>query len=167
MRPVAADYFHARLEYCFYIQYFASMKTSPLKPAADVRPDALPLFATAVRAGFPSPADDFVETPLDIHDYLVKHPAATFFARAEGDSMTGFGIFNGDLLIVDRALQPRHGDVVIAALDGELTCKVLDLNNQLLRAGNRRYPPIELHDNAELLIEGVVIHSVRHHRCSR
>lgn len=143
------------------------MKTAPLKPAADVRPDALPLFATAVRAGFPSPADDFVETPLDIHDYLVKHPAATFFARAEGDSMTGFGIFSGDLLIVDRALQPQHGDVVIAAIDGELTCKVLDLHNRLLRAGNRRYPPIELHDNAELLIEGVVIHSVRHHRCSR
>ena len=143
------------------------MKTVPLKAATEVPSDPQPLFATAVRAGFPSPADDFVETPLDIHDYLVKHPAATFFARAEGDSMVGLGIHDGDLLIVDRALQPRHGDVVIAAIDGELTCKVLDLQSQLLRAGNRRYPPIELHDSADLLIEGVVIHSVRHHRCSR
>ena len=81
--------------------------------------------------------------------------------------MIGFGIFSGDLLIVDRALQPQHGDVVIAAIDGELTCKVLDLHEQLLRAGNNRYTPIQLHDNAELLIEGVVAHSVRHHRCTR
>ncbi len=126
-----------------------------------------PLYSATVRAGFPSPADDFVETPLDIREYLIKHPSATFFARAEGDSMTGFGIFSGDLLIVDRALQPQHGDVVIAAIDGELTCKMLDLHEQLLRAGNSRYPPIQLHDNAELLIEGVVAHSVRHHRCLR
>lgn len=143
------------------------MKATPL-PLSPLGPSVpLPLFSVAVRAGFPSPADDFVEAPLDIREHLIKHPSATFFARAEGDSMTGFGIFNGDLLIVDRALQPQHGDVVIAAIDGELTCKVLDMHDQLLRSGNVRYQPIELHDNAELLIEGVVIHSVRHHRCSR
>jgi len=143
------------------------MKTSPLAIMSEPKNLLLPLFGTAVRAGFPSPADDFVEAPLDIREHLIKHPSATFFARAEGDSMTGFGIFNGDLLIVDRALQPQHGDVVIAAIDGELTCKVLDMHEKLLRSGNVRYQPIELHDNAELLIEGVVIHSVRHHRCSR
>ena len=143
------------------------MKISPIPIISEPPIVLLPLFGTAVRAGFPSPADDFVETPLDIREHLIKHPSATFFARAEGDSMTGFGIFNGDLLIVDRALQPQHGDVVIAAIDGELTCKVLDMNEKLLRSGNVRYQPIELHDNAELLIEGVVIHSVRHHRCSR
>ena len=143
------------------------MKISPLPIISEPPIVLLPLFGTAVRAGFPSPADDFVETPLDIREHLIKHPSATFFARAEGDSMTGFGIFNGDLLIVDRALQPQHGDVVIAAIDGELTCKVLDMQEKLLRSGNVRYQPIELHDNAELLIEGVVIHSVRHHRCSR
>lgn len=143
------------------------MKISPIPIISEPPIVLLPLFGTAVRAGFPSPADDFVETPLDIREHLIKHPSATFFARAEGDSMTGFGIFNGDLLIVDRALQPQHGDVVIAAIDGELTCKVLDMHEKLLRSGNVRYQPIELHDNAELLIEGVVIHSVRHHRCSR
>ncbi len=143
------------------------MKATPLSLSPLGPPARLPLFSAAVRAGFPSPADDFVEASLDIGEHLIKHPSATFFARAEGDSMTGFGIFNGDLLIVDRALPPQHGDVVIAAIDGELTCKVLDMHDQLLRSGNVRYPPIELHDNAELLIEGVVIHSVRHHRCSR
>lgn len=143
------------------------MKISPIPIISEPPIVLLPLFGTAVRAGFPSPADDFVETPLDIREHLIKHPSATFFARAEGDSMTGFGIFNGDLLIVDRALQPQHGDVVIAAIDGELTCKVLDMHEKLLRSGNVRYQPIKLHDNAELLIEGVVIHSVRHHRCSR
>ncbi|MEH6468621.1 MAG: translesion error-prone DNA polymerase V autoproteolytic subunit [Porticoccus sp.] len=143
------------------------MKASLLPLSIFTQPVHLPLFGMAVRAGFPSPADDFIETPLDLREHLIKHPSATFFARAEGDSMTGFGIFNGDLLIVDRALQPQHGDVVIAAIDGELTCKVLDMHDKLLRSGNVRYPPIELHDNAELLIEGVVIHSVRHHRCSR
>jgi DNA polymerase V len=143
------------------------VKISPIPIISEPPIVLLPLFGTAVRAGFPSPADDFVETPLDIREHLIKHPSATFFARAEGDSMTGFGIFNGDLLIVDRALQPQHGDVVIAAIDGELTCKVLDMHEKLLRSGNVRYQPIELHDNAELLIEGVVIHSVRHHRCSR
>ena len=143
------------------------MKTTPLPLPAFGPAATLPLFSVAVRAGFPSPADDFVEASLDIREHLIKHPSATFFARAEGDSMTGLGIFNGDLLIVDRALQPQHGDVVIAAIDGELTCKMLDLHEKLLRSGNVRYPPIELHDNAELLIEGVVIHSVRHHRCSR
>tara|TARA_R110001592_G_scaffold320639_2_gene598715 strand:- start:33110 stop:33541 length:432 start_codon:yes stop_codon:yes gene_type:complete len=143
------------------------MKTTPLPLYPFGPPTTLPLFSVAVRAGFPSPADDFVEVSLDIREHLIKHPSATFFARAEGDSMTGFGIFNGDLLIVDRALQPQHGDVVIAAIDGDLTCKMLDLHEKLLRSGNVRYQPIELHDNAELLIEGVVIHSVRHHRCSR
>lgn len=142
------------------------MKVSPLLLSPFGLSAPLPLFSVAVPAGFPSPADDFMETPLDIREHLIKHPSATFFARAEGDSMTGFGIFSGDLLIVDRALQPQHGDVVIAAIDGELTCKVLDIHEKLLRSGNVRYQPIELHDNAELLIEGVVIHSVRYHRCS-
>ncbi len=98
------------------------MKTSPIQLSTLGQSASFPLFSVAVSAGFPSPADDFMETPLDIREHLIKHPSATFFARAEGDSMTGFGIFSGDLLIVDRALQPQHGDVVIAAIDGELTC---------------------------------------------
>lgn len=120
----------------------------------------LPLFNTRVPAGFPSPADDYIESRLDLNEYLVKHPHATFFVRAEGDSMTGAGIQNGALLIVDRAVTPRHGHVVIAALNGELTCKILDIKKRQLRSANPAYPPVTLNEDLELLIEGVVIHAI-------
>ena len=80
--------------------------------------------------------------------------------------MMRVGIHNGDLLVVDRALEPVHGDVVIAALDGELTCKILDLKRKRLLSGNDLFPPIELGEDAELVIEGVITHSIRYHRCS-
>jgi len=133
----------------------------PLTPSTML---PLPLFSTAVSAGFPSPADDYIEAPLDLNEHLIRHPSATFYARAQGHSMIGLGIHNDDLLIVDRATQPQHGDVVIAALNGELTCKVLDLRNRLLRPGNVKYPPIKLDNDIEMIVEGVVIHSVRYHR---
>jgi len=125
---------------------------------------ALPVFASGVSAGFPSPADDYVEDCIDLNRHLIKHPAATFFARANGDSLIEIGIKDGDLLIIDRSLSPLQGDVVIVALDGELTCKVLDLHGQRLMAANQRYAPIAIVDDMQLLIEGVVIHSIRYHR---
>lgn len=125
---------------------------------------SLPLFSHSVRAGFPSPADDYLEQSLDLNEHVVIHPSATYYVRAEGDSMTNLGIFSGDLLVVDRALEPVHGDVVIAALNGELTCKVLDLRQKRLLSGNQLYPPIEIGDDSELIIEGVVSHSLRYHR---
>ncbi|OTP81488.1 translesion error-prone DNA polymerase V autoproteolytic subunit [Gilliamella apicola] len=87
----------------------------------------LPLVDTPVRAGFPSPADDYLEAKLDLTEHLVKHPSATYYIKAMGDSMVDYGIFSGDLLIVDRSLTPQVDDVVIAAIDGELTCKCLGL----------------------------------------
>jgi DNA polymerase V len=81
------------------------------------------LFIVTVPAGFPSPAEDYAEGPLDLNRYLIHHPAATFFVRVKGDSMIGAGIFCGDLLIVDRALMPNHGNVVIAVVNGDLTVK--------------------------------------------
>lgn len=125
---------------------------------------SLPLFGHSVRAGFPSPADDYLEQSLDLNEHVVQHPSATYYVRAEGDSMTNLGIFSGDLLVVDRALEPIHGDVVIAALNGELTCKVLDLRQKRLLSGNDLYPPIDLGDDLDLVIEGVVSHSLRYHR---
>jgi DNA polymerase V len=77
-----------------------------------------PLFLARVPAGFPSPADDHLDKALDLNEHLIQHPAATFFCREGGDSMQGLGIFDGDLLIIDRAIEPAHGDVVLAALDG-------------------------------------------------
>ncbi|MDP7418537.1 MAG: translesion error-prone DNA polymerase V autoproteolytic subunit, partial [Gammaproteobacteria bacterium] len=94
-----------------------------------------PLFISRVPAGFPSPADDYMDNKLDLNEHLIKHPEATFYCRVSGQSMTGAGIFDGDLLIVDRAVNPAHGDVILAALNGELTCKILDRHNrQLLSA---------------------------------
>lgn len=120
----------------------------------------LPLFMSSVPAGFPSPADDYIEAGLDLNEYLVKHPNATFLARASGDSMTRAGILDGALLIVDKSLEPKNGNVVIAAINGELTCKILDIKNSLLRAANPSYPSIALDDDSDLLIEGVVVHAI-------
>lgn len=123
---------------------------------------ALPLYASHVRAGFPSPADDYIETHLDLNTHLIKHPAATFFVIASGDSMTGAGIQSGDMLIVDRSLEASHGKIIIAAIDGELTVKRLSRNNmrvQLLPENNH-YPPIDITNEQELVIWGVVTHVI-------
>ena len=120
----------------------------------------LPLFATSVPAGFPSPADDYIEAGLDLNDHLIKHPSATFLARASGNSMTGAGILDGALLIVDKAVIPKNGHVVIAAINGELTCKILDIKHHLLRAANPGYPSITLNEDMDLVIEGVVVHAI-------
>jgi DNA polymerase V len=125
----------------------------------------LPKFGSAVAAGFPSAADDFLEARLDLNEHLIKHPSATYLARAQGHSMRGAGIFDGDTLIVDRSVEPKQDDIVIAALDGELTCKILDKQQQQLLPANPRMKPIPIGEHSELIIEGVVIHSVRHHVC--
>lgn len=124
---------------------------------------SLPLFIHAVPAGFPSPADDYLDRSLDLNTYLIKHSAATYLARAKGDSMEGCGIFDGDLLIVDRSLEAQHGQIIIAALDGQLTCKILDKKQPCLLSSNKNYAPIHISEYSELIIEGVVIHSIRHH----
>lgn len=124
----------------------------------------LPLFASAVPAGFPSPADDYLERPLDLNEHLINRPAATYYVRAQGDSMVQMGIFDGDLLIVDRSLEAAQGDVVIAAVNGELTCKILDIKGRCLRSGNDHYGPIPIGDDIDLIIEGIVFASVRYHR---
>jgi len=127
-----------------------------------------PLFISQVPAGFPSPADDYMDKRLDLNEHFIKHPAATIYCRVSGQSMTGVGIFDGDLLIVDRAVHPVHGDVVLAALNGELTCKILDMHKRQLLSANEGYPPLPIEEEADFQIEGVVINSIRSHRvCSR
>ncbi|BCD97706.1 LexA family protein [Marinagarivorans cellulosilyticus] len=125
----------------------------------------LPLALTRLRCGFPSPADDHLDAPLDLIEHLIQHPAATYFARAEGDSMSGVGIMDGDLLIVDRSITPKHKDIVVAAVDGQLTCKILDTAQHQLLSANNAYPPIHIDtEHADLIIEGVVIHAIHHLR---
>ncbi len=126
---------------------------------------SIPLFVEPVWAGFPSPAQDYIERSLDLNELCIKRPAATFFVRAEGESMIEAGIFSGDILIVDRSLDPIHGDIIIASVDGEFTVKRLAMKPTLrLEAANVLYSPIELRDESELEIFGVVtnvIHALR------
>lgn len=125
----------------------------------------LPLYTSHPQAGFPSPGDDHIENILDINDLVVKHPASTFFVRVEGDSMTGAGIFSGDVLVVDRSLTPKDGSIVIAAVSGEMMVKRLARGKASgqarLVSENDAYKPIELGENDECFIWGVVVGSVR------
>jgi DNA polymerase V len=123
----------------------------------------LPLYSSRVSAGFPSPADDFIDRTLDLNEYLVKHPSSTFFAWAQGESLRDIGIHDGDLLIVDRAVERSQGTVVVAAIDGELTCKILDVHNKRLMSANPDYPHIDIAGREDLLIEGVVVYSIKKH----
>ena len=134
----------------------------PDKEAAVV---TLPLFTGKVAAGFPSPADDYIEKTLDLNDLLVQKPAATFFVRAEGESMLGAGIHPNDILVVDRSLEPVPGKIVICALNGELTVKRLKNTDQgvVLGAENPAYADIVVHEDIDMVIWGVVtnvIHAV-------
>lgn len=122
----------------------------------------LPLFTARISAGFPSPADDYIDRKLDLNEYLIKHPAATFFVRVEGESMIDAGIHSGDILIVDRALEPADHKVVIAVLNGELTVKrIKKTKGKLcLMPENRAYRPIEVTPEMNLEIWGVVTHVI-------
>lgn len=118
----------------------------------------LPLRLCAVQAGFPSPAEDYIENGLNLQEYAVRNPAATYFAHASGDSMTGAGIYDGDLLVIDRSATPRDGCVVVAAVYGELTVKYLMRRHgrTLLVPGNPNYPEIDITENEDALVWGVV-----------
>lgn len=113
---------------------------------------------TAVMAGFPSPAEQYIERPLDLNSLLVRRPAATFFLWAVGDSMIGAGIRSGDLLVVDRSIQAEDGMIVIAAVNNEFTVKYLRRRGRsvLLEPANPSYSPIVLEEGMELQLFGVV-----------
>lgn len=108
--------------------------------------------------GFPSPAEQYVQCTLDLNTYLVRNPEATFFVRAEGNSMINAGIRPGDILVVDRSVTPVNGSIVIACIDNEFTVKYLrqDARETILEAANPEYPPITLSEGMELRIFGVV-----------
>lgn len=122
----------------------------------------LPLYLNPVAAGFPSPADDYVEDGLDLHAHVVRHPEATFFLRAQGSSMLGAGIHDGDILVVDRALEATHGRVVIAALDGELLVKRLLRRHGrvFLAPENPEFPEVDITEREHVHLWGVVTYAV-------
>ncbi len=125
-------------------------------------PLVLSLFDGRVPAGFPSPAEDYVEVPLDLNEFLVQNKAATFLMRVDGDSMKDAGIHDGDLLVVDRAAKPGSGSVVVVALNGEYTVKRLRRtpDGVWLDPANSRFQPMRVAVDEELHIFGVVRHAI-------
>lgn len=121
------------------------------------------VFVSVVLAGFPSPADDYLDHPLDFNELLIAHPAATFAVRVAGDSMTGVGTFPGDIAIVDRSLKAIDGSVILGIIDGEFTIKHYRSKGRAvwLEAANEAYPPIRIDENSAFEVWGVVRHAIR------
>ncbi|EOW5513025.1 translesion error-prone DNA polymerase V autoproteolytic subunit [Escherichia coli O26:H10] len=133
-----------------------------IKPADLREIVTFPLFSDLVQCGFPSPAADYVEQRIDLNQLLIQHPSATYFVKASGDSMIDGGISDGDLLIVDSVITASHGDIVIAAVDGEFTVKKLQLRPTVqLIPMNSAYSPITISSEDTLDVFGVVIHVVK------
>jgi len=125
----------------------------------------LPLYMSRVPAGFPSPAEDFIDKKLDLNEHMVKHPAATFFVKVQGNSMVGAGIHHGDVLVVDRALEAENRKIVVAALNGELTVKRLrkSKGRLFLASENPEFKEMEVTSEMSFEVWGVVtnvIHQV-------
>ncbi|HLO72747.1 MAG TPA: translesion error-prone DNA polymerase V autoproteolytic subunit [Flavobacterium sp.] len=123
----------------------------------------LPYVDVGISAGFPSPADDFIELTIDLNRELIKHKDSTFFAKVKGNSMKNAGIFDGDLLIIDKSLEPQDGKIAICQIDGDFTVKRIKKENGVvwLIAENEDYKPIKVTEENELMIWGIVIHSIK------
>lgn len=136
----------------------------PPLPRAALTPEVhrLPLLQHRISAGFPSPADEYIEKSLDLNTYLVRNKTATFFFRVIGDSMTGANIHDGDMLVVDRSIEPKHRHIVLAVINNEYTVKRLyHLAGVIeLHAENPAYSPIRFHEHEELQVWGVVVGAV-------
>ena len=135
------------------LEFYSAETTTELK---------IPLFESGVSAGFPSPADDYLDLPIDLNEFLIKHPTATFYVRVKGNSMEGAGIRNGDLLIVDRAEEPRNKSIVLGIIDGEFTVKRIKKKGSdlYLMPDNPEFKPIKINDNMNFQVWGVVTYVV-------
>ena len=127
-----------------------------------VRKISIPLLVNSVSAGFPSPADDYTEQNIDLNEHLIRNPFSTFFLKVQGHSMINSGIQDQDLIIVDKSLIAKTGDIVIAMVDGSFTIKRLDKkNNELyLKSENHNYPDINFKNHVDIQIWGVVTYSI-------
>ena len=137
------------------INYLGSISADDL-PATFTK-----FFLESVSVGFPSPANDYLESPIDLNKYLIKNGAATFLIRVSGDSMINANIGDQAILIVDRSIQPKHGSIVVASLDGEFVCKRLQLRPRLcLLPENPKYEPLYIQHGQDLDIMGIVIAAI-------
>ncbi len=135
------------------LEFYTADTTSELK---------IPLIESQVSAGFPSPADDYMDLPIDLNEFLIKHPSATFDVRVKGNSMEGAGIRDGDLLIVDRAEEPRNKSIVLGIINGEFTVKrIMKKSGDLfLMPDHEDYTPIKIDDDMDFQVWGVVAYVI-------
>ncbi len=125
------------------------------------------LIAPEIRAGFPSPAEDYLHESLDFNRDLIRHPEATFYGKVEGDSMVDVGINHGDIAVIDRSVEPQHGDVVVGYVNGEFTIKYLDLSHKdegyiELRPANKDFQPIRIDADDNFEVWGVIVWTIKH-----
>ena len=124
------------------------------------------VFAPSIKAGFPSPAEDYIAESLDFNRDLIKHPEATFYARVDGDSMSGIGIEKGDIAVIDKSIEPEHGDIVVAAMGNEFNIKRLDLTHKdegyiELKSENPKAPNFRIDNPEDFRVWGVVIYTIK------
>ena len=124
------------------------------------------LFAPSIRAGFPNSADDYLHESLDFNRDMIKHPEATFYGRVEGDSMIGLGINEDDIAVIDRSVEPEHGDIVVAYIDGDFNVKLLDLTHKKdgyieLKSANPNAPNFRIDEGDNFRVWGVVIWTIK------
>ena len=121
-----------------------------------------PLIGSEIQAGFPSPAQDYIEATLDLNEHLISHPAATFFVKVQGYSMINAGIYPDDMLIVDRALEAASGKIIVAILEGDLTVKRLLIENEkwFIVPENEGYESIEITEDTDFSVWGVVTYAI-------
>ncbi|GGP83057.1 LexA family protein [Shewanella ulleungensis] len=123
----------------------------------------IPIYIAGGISGFESPAAEYKQRPLSLDELLITHPSATFIGKVQGDSMTGIGIFDGDLVIVDRSCTVKNGQVIVANFNGEFVCKMIDLKRRLLLSSNDAYADVVINQYDDFSIEGTVIYSIRCH----
>lgn len=144
------------------VNSYSQTKVTDIHPTAVKSTEFHPLLSSNISAGFPSPAQDYIEDTLDLNQHLIAHPSATYFVKVEGYSMVNAGIYPGDILIVDRAEEPAHKKIVIAVIDGELTVKRLytEKGKWFLSPANPEFPSIQITKDMNFHIWGVVIYAI-------
>lgn len=127
---------------------------------------ALPYADAGIKAGFPSPAQDYMEQAIDLNEELIKHPASTFYGRVKGDSMIDAGVQDGDVLVIDKSLEPQNGDMAVCFVDGEFTIKYIKIEKEVvwLEPANPKYKPIRVTADNDFLIWGIVTYCIKNLR---
>ncbi|WP_179948407.1 LexA family protein [Shewanella psychrophila] len=126
----------------------------------------IPISASAGITGFESPATDYKQLPLSLDELLVEHPSATFIGQASGSSMQNVGIYDGDILIVDRHVKVQNQDIIVANYNGNFVCKIIDTKRRMLLSASDEHQPVVIHEYDQFSVEGIVVRSIRCHRPS-